>query len=237
MPSKERVIRPLEECLPLDRTTGQITFGAILFDLRQMSLKRIPSADLDVIQFGDSPAKIIPTIPLKVSSRVWIDTGVGQKRVLFRHMSFVIWHPSLLPPLSEGLSGSDMEGIQLRVGPLGREFASFQGRQEPLLGKLQETVVQILSLKDTEFQHLGRCKGRLKLRRESLSWVFGEGISVSLLESVMDTNNGAFPIGGLRVALFFQDASHHIGGGEGQCTFVFEMHGVGVVCYFGRRKN
>jgi hypothetical protein len=180
-----------------------------------MSLKRIPSADLDVIQFGDSPAKIITTIPLKVSSGVWIHVGVRQEGVLFGDVSFVIRHPSLLSPLSEGLSGSDVEGIQLWVGPLRREFASFQGRQEPLLGKLQETVVQILPFKNTLFQHFGRRKGRLKLGWESLSRVFGEDVSVSLLESVVDTDDGTFPIGGLRVPFFFQDASHRIGGGEG----------------------
>ena len=63
---------PLEQGLPLDRATRDISLAAIGFDLARMAREGFPPFDLDDVQLGNASTHVVTAIPLEPSAFVWI---------------------------------------------------------------------------------------------------------------------------------------------------------------------
>jgi hypothetical protein len=66
----------------------------------------------------------------------------------------------------------------------GTEFILGQSKEKPFRWKFHKTIIQILSLKGSEFQYLSRRFPRFKFGSEPLSWRFSKFITVVLFHAV-----------------------------------------------------
>ena len=69
-PSNERVVRPLQEPLPLSWAAEDIARLAVCTYLTGVAGEAAPALDLNVVDHWQSPAKIIATVPLEPAPRV-----------------------------------------------------------------------------------------------------------------------------------------------------------------------
>lgn len=188
-----------------------------------MASEGSPSLDLDLVQSGKTATEEVTTIPFKPAPTVGILLGIGEDWVLFGFVSWA-WDPSLRLPFRKRESGLHLERIQGWVGALGGEFSASEGAEEPLFRVFQETIVQILPLKDAEFQHLLGGKGGFKSRSEALARRLFQAVGVALLHPIMDSDEGSLLVQRLWISFLFQNPDHVLGVTQVEGSFVFEVH-------------
>ncbi len=127
------VVSPVQQCLPLFRPAFEVSSFAILFNLGNMPLHRLPPLDLAFI-IRASPAHVVSAIPLKPASGI-----------------FMV-NPTLLPPHRERLRGIDSKPVQGRIVALMAELCI----RKPVFGKLVSTVAHVPAAEDPHLQHLFR---------------------------------------------------------------------------------
>ena len=125
---------------------------------------RFPAPDLSLIFDGQSPAHIVSTIPLEPASRVMI---------------FV--YPTFFLPYFERLTGVFMKKIYFIVVMLGRKL----GARKPTFGELFFAISHVLTTKDSEREHLFRCKPRLEFWMKITTNRLDKFIFITLLKFIV----------------------------------------------------
>lgn len=120
-----------------------VTATAVLLHLRNMSSKCPPAFDLTVV-VRTTPPHVIPAIPLKPTTRI-----------------FVI-DPPLLLPVRERLGRAYTEIVQPRVAAFGTEL----GVGEPVGWEFRRAVRHVLPAENAKFEHLFRGQLGAKFRME-----------------------------------------------------------------------
>jgi Bacterial regulatory protein, Fis family len=128
------IVSPIEQCLPLLRPAAPIARFAMLPDLSNVPLHRLPSLDLTFI-IRASSAHVVSAIPLKPTARVFrID-------------------PPLFAPDRQGQRSVDSKVIHFGIMALGAQF----GARKPAFRKLIAAIGHVSAAENTHFQHLRRC--------------------------------------------------------------------------------
>src|SRR5690348_8038690 len=104
----------------------------MFFDLRDMSLHRLPAADLAHVLLGQAAAHIVSAVPLEPAARiVWV-------------------YPALSSPFRQRLARIDAEIIERAVAPRWCEL----GARKPACGILLPAIGQVFAAEHAEFEHL-----------------------------------------------------------------------------------
>ncbi len=148
--------------MSLGRTTAQVTFAAMGFDLADMATDGLPPFDLAQVLVGHTAAHIISAIPLKPSARI---VGVD---------------PAFAPPFAKGLARIGLEEVEHRIFAFRREF----GASEPTLGELSTTVGHVFATKNAHAKHLSWSQFRFELRMKITARRFGPVVNIMLLHLV-----------------------------------------------------
>jgi hypothetical protein len=157
------VICPIQQCLPLFRPATRIILFTVLSDLRGMSYHRFPPFDLTFV-IRASPAHIIPAIPLKPPSGI-----------------FMI-NPAFFPPDGQRLGSIDAEVIQLGI----MAFMTKLCVRKPLFGKLIPAIGHVLAAEHPHLQHLFGRYFRRESGMEVLSHRLRKTIRIVFLHQVVD---------------------------------------------------
>ena len=153
----------MQQRLPLFPSALQLTRRTVLPDLRNVPPHRAPTFDLSLV-VRTAPAHVIPAIPLKPATRI-----------------FVIDPPFLLP-VRQRFRGVDAEVVQLRIVPLATELRT----PEPRRRKLSGAVSHVLPAEDSEFEHLARCQFGFEFRMKVFTGGFSAEVNVVRLHQVVD---------------------------------------------------
>jgi hypothetical protein len=153
----------MQNGLPLSWPAFEIAFFAVLANLSDMPLYRLPSFDLPLVITAAS-AHIVSAVPLEPSSGV------------------ILVYPALLYPVGQRLRGIYTEKVQLGIVELVAEFYLL----EPFFRKLFFAVRHILAAEDTQLQHLLWGKFRLKLSIEVSACRLRQIVNVTFLHQVID---------------------------------------------------
>lgn len=208
----KRVIRPLKQCLPLPPSTFQISFCTSFSDCPDMTGKGPPPSNLYGIQFRNSTAQPISTIPLKPSAFIWISLRVCEDtpHAGCPSRSRTRRGPSVLSPNPQGLTGLDLKIVTGYIRRFGREFFHGERHAKPFLWEFVGTVVEIFAFEHSHCKHLARREGGAKSRIHILARIGFQSICVVTNQTHGSTAlyNRSFLI--LAQWLPFLDASKHI---------------------------
>lgn len=165
----KRIVCPLKQRLALSEPTCLVPFPrrAAAAQGSRMTPKGSPSSDLNVIETQNPPSHPVPTVPLKPTAFIGIAVRIAQGPVIMiidTTSTRGRRGPPVGPPNRQRLTRLHAKHITAcRIRSLGRQTTEVEAAPEPLGRKFCNTVVQILSLKDTEQQHFSRtqigCKG------------------------------------------------------------------------------
>jgi hypothetical protein len=125
-----------------------------------------PPCNLDPIYLWNPPSHPVATIPLEPAAFIGVPIRISKEAVVViigATCSLLGGSPAILAPHREWLTGFDPEQIAFGIGALWREPAKMEGSDKPFGGEFADTVVEILSFKDTEHQHLSGCEIGLEL--------------------------------------------------------------------------
>jgi hypothetical protein len=147
-----------------------------------------PPADLERIQFRQTPTHPVATIPLKPAALVGIPARITQKSMIMVICATPTGsrgRPAILAPHGQRLTRLDAEQIHGGIGALGRQLPIVDRRRKPLRGKLGNTVIEIAALECAEHQDFARGQIRLELCGE-ITWCRVQGIAVGTVPPKTD---------------------------------------------------
>ena len=153
-----RIIRPMQQRLPLPRPAVQVAGAAVFFDLRFVPAHRSPSFNLPLVVWAPATHKV-SAVPLKPTSRIFLV------------------NPTLLDPDRERLGSVHLIEIQLGIMANVRE----SGGLEPLGGKLVNAIGHVFATKDTKLKHLLWSQLRVEIRTKVFTGRLRQKIFVASL--------------------------------------------------------
>lgn len=156
----------MQKRLALAFPAGDIAATAVALDLRNVSAYRPPSANLTIIFLRQSPAHVVPAVPLKPPARI------GRM------------NPSFLAPDGERLAGIDAEVVECGIMPFMTQFRV----REPITRKFFPAIRHVFSAENAEPQHVLRCEIGRESRIEIFPFRLRECVRATL-HQVMDAND------------------------------------------------
>src|SRR5436190_12074542 len=158
-----RVIRPVQQRLPLLAPAIEVAGATVLFELSNVSMDGSPAFDLALV-VGTTPANEVAAVPLEPPPRI------------------VVRDPVFRTPNRKRLGRVDAEVIQCGIVAVGTKLSLL----EPVGWELRDAVGQVFSAEDSEFEHLLGGQLGPDIGVKMLSRGVGAIIDVGLLHVIVD---------------------------------------------------
>jgi hypothetical protein len=152
-----------------------------------MTSEGAPALDLHIVEGRNTAPEPVAAVPLKPTTLVGILGGIGED--LFTGVT-TTGNPALSAPFTKREARVNAEIVDLERLAFRAQLPESNGSEKPLGGKLQDTVIQIFSLKYTECEHFTRIGPGFEIGGES-PWFSIEFVRVPLSHAIPDCDFGA----------------------------------------------